>query len=60
MTSSYYKGAGGITYTFVVEFACESGRDYYVKHDPVHLSFVKMVGNIVEKAQVIDFVPGKF
>ncbi|CCX30053.1 hypothetical protein FPQ18DRAFT_356853 [Pyronema domesticum] len=51
---------GGITHAFVVEFAGESDRDYYLKHDPAHLAFVEMVGNIVEKVQVIDFVPGKF
>ncbi|KAI5818020.1 hypothetical protein BZA77DRAFT_278249 [Pyronema omphalodes] len=51
---------GGITHAFVVEFAGESDRDYYLKHDPAHRAFVEMVGGIVEEVQVVDFVPGRF
>lgn len=60
MANMIWSRKGGITHAFVVEFAGESDRDYYLKHDPAHLAFVEMVGNIVEKVQVIDFVPGKF
>jgi hypothetical protein len=60
MANRIWSQKGGITHAFVVEFAGESDRDYYLKHDPAHLAFVEMVGSIVEKVQVIDFVPGKF
>ncbi|KPM38438.1 hypothetical protein AK830_g8132 [Neonectria ditissima] len=51
---------GGITHAFVVEFASAEDRDYYVTMDPAHLGFVKGLGDLLEKAQVIDFTPGTF
>ncbi|KAK1144827.1 hypothetical protein N8T08_004840 [Aspergillus melleus] len=50
----------GITHAFVAEFASVEDRDYYVHEDPAHLAFVKSVGEVLERAQVIDFAPGVF
>ncbi|PKS08300.1 hypothetical protein jhhlp_005244 [Lomentospora prolificans] len=50
----------GITHAFVVEFASTWDRDYYVKEDPAHKAFVQWVGSAVEKATVVDFMPGRF
>ncbi|PGH15589.1 hypothetical protein AJ79_02371 [Helicocarpus griseus UAMH5409] len=50
----------GITHAFVVEFENAEDRDYYVKKDPAHLAFVATLGEILEKAQIIDFTEGKF
>ncbi|CAI4218507.1 unnamed protein product [Parascedosporium putredinis] len=49
----------GITHAFVVEFASTWDRDYYVNDDPAHKAFVQWVGSAVEKATVVDFVPGR-
>ncbi|KAL2828070.1 hypothetical protein BJY01DRAFT_241017 [Aspergillus pseudoustus] len=49
---------GGITHAFVVEFETAADRDYYVAEDPVHQEFVKSLGGLVQKAQVVDFTPG--
>lgn len=46
---------GGITHAFVMEFANAEDRAYYVSNDPAHQAFMKSLGGIVEKAQVIDF-----
>ncbi|KAL5339820.1 hypothetical protein BJX70DRAFT_362584 [Aspergillus crustosus] len=51
---------GGITHAFVVEFASAEDRDYYVEKDPAHRAFVGTLGDIIEKAQVIDFTNGVF
>lgn len=51
---------GGITHAFVVEFESDEDRDYYVNKDPAHAAFVKSLGGIIEKAQVIDFSAGVF
>ncbi|OCK78967.1 hypothetical protein K432DRAFT_444246 [Lepidopterella palustris CBS 459.81] len=50
----------GITHAFVVEFASAEDRDYYVTEDPSHQAFVKSIGDVVEKAQVVDFTGGAF
>ncbi|KAJ5279612.1 stress responsive A/B barrel domain protein [Penicillium angulare] len=50
----------GITHAFVVQFATAEDRDYYVRSDPAHQEFVRSVGGIIEKAQVIDYTPGTF
>ncbi|KAJ6446252.1 stress responsive a/B barrel domain-containing protein [Purpureocillium lavendulum] len=54
----------GITHAFIVEFDSVADRDYYVKEDPAHITFVKTYvtspDSILEKGQVIDFVPGDF
>lgn len=51
---------GGMTHIFVVEFANEEDRTYYLEKDPVHLGFVKSIGGVVKNAQVVDFTPGVF
>ncbi|KAE8143803.1 dabb-domain-containing protein [Aspergillus pseudotamarii] len=51
---------GGITHAFVINFANAADRDYYVKDDPVHQEFVRSLGGLVERAQVIDFTDGIF
>ncbi|KAI9162774.1 dabb-domain-containing protein [Paramyrothecium foliicola] len=45
----------GITHGFVVEFASAADRDYYVSKDPAHQAFVKSIGDLVDKAIVVDF-----
>lgn len=50
----------GITHAFSVEFESTEDRDYYVKSDPVHQSFVAFVGALLEKAIVVDYTPGEF
>ncbi|EAU38715.1 conserved hypothetical protein [Aspergillus terreus NIH2624] len=51
---------GGITHAFVVEYDSAADRDYYVNEDPAHREFVQSLGDVLEKAQVIDFTPGVF
>ncbi|KAL7942255.1 hypothetical protein V8C42DRAFT_333037 [Trichoderma barbatum] len=50
----------GISHGFVVEFASTEDRDYYVTTDPAHQAFVKSIGNLVEKAIVVDFSDGVY
>ncbi|EAA65797.1 hypothetical protein AN1204.2 [Aspergillus nidulans FGSC A4] len=45
----------GITHAFVVEFANEEDRAYYLEKDPAHLEFVGSLKDVIEKAQVVDF-----
>ncbi|KAI9669756.1 MAG: hypothetical protein M1831_007452 [Alyxoria varia] len=48
----------GMTHGFVMSFASEADRTYYVTRDPVHLSFKNDAEEVVEKATVLDFLPG--
>lgn len=41
-------------------FESKEDRDYYVKSDEAHIGFVKELGEVLEKALVIDFNPGVF
>ncbi|KAL2126984.1 hypothetical protein VTI74DRAFT_11534 [Chaetomium olivicolor] len=50
----------GLTHAFVVRFANTDDRNYYVEQDPVHQTFKKEIGELVEKVTVLDFTPGKF
>lgn len=50
----------GITHGFVVEFASAEDRDYYVMTDPAHQAFVTSIGDLVEKAIVVDFSDGVY
>jgi len=50
----------GMTHGFVVEFASAEDRDYYITKDPSHLAFVKSIGDLVEKAVVVDFSNGVY
>jgi hypothetical protein len=53
-------GKNGITHAFVVEFENAQDRDYYIQQDPAHQAFVQSVGNMLEKAQIVDFTEGVF
>lgn len=44
----------------MVEFSSAEDRDYYVKTDPAHQAFVKSIGDLVEKAIVVDFTNGVY
>ena len=50
----------GFTHAFVVEFDNAEERDYYVNEDPVHAEFKTFAGEVLDKAQVIDFTNGRF
>ncbi|PCG93332.1 Dimeric alpha-beta barrel [Penicillium occitanis (nom. inval.)] len=50
----------GITHAFVVEFANQEDRDYYVQKDPAHQEFIKSLDGVIEKVQVIDFTDRVF
>ncbi|KAJ5656193.1 hypothetical protein N7507_008143 [Penicillium longicatenatum] len=50
----------GITHAFVVEFDNAADRDYYVRDDPVHQTFVQSLDGLIEKVQVIDYTHGTF
>ncbi|CAG8979116.1 hypothetical protein HYALB_00000249 [Hymenoscyphus albidus] len=52
--------SGGFTHGFICQFANKEDLEYYAKSDPAHLAFIKSVGSIAEKAQVIDFEDGKY
>ncbi|KAI9698126.1 MAG: hypothetical protein M1836_004128 [Candelina mexicana] len=45
----------GMTHAFVAEFKSAADRDYYVSKDPVHLALNQSIGQLIEKAQVVDF-----
>jgi hypothetical protein len=49
-----------MTHIFLEEFENEEDRKYYLEKDPAHLAFVRHIGNVVKKAQVVDFTPGIF
>ena len=49
-----------MTHAFVVEFDSTEDRDYYVNNDPTHDEFKKVAGEVLEKAQVVDFTDGVF
>ncbi|KAJ9219107.1 hypothetical protein DTO271D3_5742 [Paecilomyces variotii] len=51
---------GGMTHAFIMEFANTEDRDYYVQKDPIHLGFIKVAGEILEKTQIVDFIDGVF
>jgi Stress responsive A/B Barrel Domain len=42
------------------EFESEEDRAYYLDKEPGHKEFVKGLGGLVEKVQVVDFSPGLF
>jgi Stress responsive A/B Barrel Domain len=41
-----------------VTFASAQHRDYYVDHDPAHNAFKLLVGPLLEKVVVTDFIDG--
>ncbi|KAL9136277.1 MAG: hypothetical protein Q9175_002508 [Cornicularia normoerica] len=48
------------SHAFVVEFASEEDRKYYVEEDPAHLEFKKSLKELVERAGVVDYTPGVY
>ncbi|KAK0611462.1 hypothetical protein B0T14DRAFT_530426 [Immersiella caudata] len=50
----------GITHVFMCEFENAEDRTYYLNEDPAYAEFCKSVEGIIEKKQVVDFVPGQF
>ena len=45
-------------HAYIVTFASAQHRDYYVDHDPAHNAFKLLVGPLLEKVVVTDFVDG--
>ncbi|KAH6651977.1 stress responsive A/B barrel domain-containing protein [Truncatella angustata] len=60
LNNSPENAANGFTHAFISQFDNEKDRTYYLEGDPAHLSFVKSIGDILDKHQVIDFTPGIF
>ncbi|KAI4595597.1 hypothetical protein KJ359_006586 [Pestalotiopsis sp. 9143b] len=60
VNNSPENATNGISHAFISQFDSEEDRTYYLEKDPAHLSFVKSIGEIVDKVQVIDFTPGVF
>ncbi|CAG8954019.1 hypothetical protein HYFRA_00009119 [Hymenoscyphus fraxineus] len=52
--------SGEFTHGFVSQFANKEDMEYYLRSDPAHMAFIKSVGAIAEKAQVIDYEDGKY
>ncbi|KAK4447761.1 stress responsive A/B barrel domain protein [Podospora aff. communis PSN243] len=50
----------GITHVFMCEFENAEDREYYLHEDPTYADFCKRFEGIIEKKQVVDFVPGQF
>lgn len=51
---------GGFTHGFVVEFASEADRDYYVSQDQIHQAFVKKHSSRFEDVRVVDYAKGVY
>jgi Stress responsive A/B Barrel Domain len=56
--SSPEKLSDGFTHCWVITFKNEKARDAYLVH-PDHTAFVKIVGPVLEKPLVVDFIPRK-
>ncbi|KAL1612431.1 hypothetical protein SLS60_000658 [Paraconiothyrium brasiliense] len=50
----------GLSHAFIVQFASNEDRDYYVNQDPTHDAFKKAAGPFIEQAVVVDFQDGAF
>lgn len=50
----------GYTHAFVVEFASEEDRKYYVEEDPAHWEFKKSLKGLMPNVGVMDFTPGEY
>lgn len=42
------------------EFENEGDRKYHIEKDPAHAAFIRSVGGLVKRVQVVDFTPGVF
>ncbi|KAK4665013.1 uncharacterized protein QC763_509730 [Podospora pseudopauciseta] len=49
-----------VTHAFVSEFDSDEDREYYLKTDPAYAAFWEGAKGIVEKTEVVGFMPGKF
>jgi hypothetical protein len=45
-------------HAYILTFASAEHRDYYVDHDPAHNAFKLLVGPLLEKVVVSDFIDG--
>jgi hypothetical protein len=52
------KLSDGFTHCWIVIFKDEKARDAYLVH-PEHKAFVKLLGPVLEKPFVVDFIPKK-
>ncbi|KAF1960139.1 hypothetical protein CC80DRAFT_489355 [Byssothecium circinans] len=50
----------GASHGFIVHFASNEDRNYYVNDDPSHQAFKEAAGPYLEKAIVVDFQEGVF
>lgn len=48
------------SYAFVLEFASEEDRQYYVDEDPAHLEFKQSLKGMVQRVGVMDYTPGEY
>ena len=48
----------GMTHAFVLDFANEADRDYYLLHDQVHRRFSEQAGPLIEDSVVVDLKDG--
>ena len=51
---------GGLTHGFVVEFASEEDREYYLTKDPAHLEFGKTNSSKWDGVTVLDYEKGVY
>lgn len=49
-----------MSHVFIVQFASNDDRNYYVNDDPVHQAFKDAAEKYVEKTVVVDFQAGVF
>ncbi|TVY19039.1 hypothetical protein LARI1_G002055 [Lachnellula arida] len=56
----YPNPGGAFSHGFVVHFASEEDRRYYLEEDPAHLGFVKSLDGIIQNVRIVDYEPGKF
>jgi hypothetical protein len=49
-----------MTHGFVMEFANEEDRDYYIHKDPKHLRLDKQIRALFEDGVAVDFTPNVF
>jgi hypothetical protein len=45
-------------HAYIVTFASVQHRDYYIDYDPAHIAFKSLVGPLLEKVVVTDFIDG--
>jgi hypothetical protein len=48
----------GFTHIFTLTFASKEALEKHYLHEPAHQEFVAMLGGVLEKALVVDYVAG--